>query len=134
MFISSATLASIAVILFLSILFSDRRHHKWDGRREKVDRFGDNRMNEIPRMIVVSYRAPPEDYGRLENEQEYSDGIKVTDSVPKGAQFRTRQLYRGPERHEESFYHLHTHLTTIPEDRSLGDLSTLCDEGYIFED
>ena len=134
MFISCATLASIAVILFISILFSDRRHHKWDGRREKVDRFDDKRMNEIPRMIVVSYRAPPEGYGRLETEQEYSEGISVTDNVPKATQFRTQKLQRGLERHEESDYHLHTHLTTIPEDRSLGDLSTLCDEGYIFED
>ncbi len=129
MFISCATLACIAVLLFLSILISDHRHQKWVGRTEKA-----NRVNPIPRMIVVSYRAPPEGYGRFTMEKECSEGISVTGNVPRATQFRERQLQRSLERYDESDYTLHSHLTTIPEDRSLGDLSTLCDEGYIFED
>jgi hypothetical protein len=134
MLMLSATLALISVVLLISILISDCRHQIWDGRTEKNDRFDDKRKNAIPRMIVVSYRAPPEGYGRLETEEPYLKGRSITDNVPKATQFRTQKLQRSFERHAESGYRLQTHLTTIPEDRSLGDLCTLCDEDCIFED
>lgn len=124
MIISSAVLGSIAVLLGLNIIFTSQSHKRhYVGADEAV-----------PGMIVVSRRAPPEAYGRLEDEEDPSKSVGLTDDVPKAILFRTRKQQRGFERLESERWRAHSHLMTIPEDRSLGDLGTLCDEDYIFED
>lgn len=133
MIISSATLAIIAVLMGMNILFTSYSHKRHYVDADEIERLDEKELSaEIPGMIVISHRAPSKAYGRLEDEEDPSNNSRLTDNVPI-VHFRARQQQRGFERLESERLQP-SHLTTIPEERSLGDLGTLCDEEYIFED
>lgn len=136
--LSCATMVSIAAIMMVmtglcSYYGHDRRYVEAD-EVERLDKGEEN--CGIPGTIVISHCSPPERYSRLDDEIDPSDNTSTKTSlasnVPPAIHFRAPPR-RGFERLESERVSGRC-LSPIPEDRSLGDLSTVCNEDYIFED
>jgi len=134
--IAGATLVSIAaVVMVMSALFAYYGHETRYVEADETERIDerDEKTSSIPGTIVVSKRAAlPESYSKLEDEGDPSEISPHSGKVPLKIHFRTQQQ-RGFMRLEQSD-RLSAYLKTIPEERSLGDISSLYHEDYIFED
>jgi len=100
---------------------------------ERLDNEEDK--SDVPGIILVSHSAAPGSYNKLDDEQYPSDTLNasvLTDNLPPTIHFRAPQQ-RGFVRLESELIPAAS-LTTIPEESSLGGISTLCQEDYIFED
>jgi hypothetical protein len=131
-------MVSIAtVVTVMNVLYSYYGHDRRYVKTRKAERLDNDDENcEIPGMIVISHCSPPERYSRLDDEIDPSDNVttqtSLTGNVPPAIHFRAPPR-RGFERLESERVSGHC-LSPIPEERSLGDLSTVYNEDYIFED
>ena len=115
------------VVSMFAVCCSPESHYAESKGTERLD---EEEICAVPRIIDVS--RSPEQYCRLDDEEDLSNIVTtiLTENVSQQRRFRSpRQL--GFERLESE--RNHTILTTIPEEISLGDISTLYSEECSFD-
>lgn len=134
MILSGTTLVSIVIIVaVMSLMISyhrtrKRTHYVDADEAELLESINDEEKKyEIPTTILISHRVAPECYDKLDDDDEYNHDAS-SNNAPTVIHFRTPNQLRGFVKLESE------RMAPIPEERSLGDLSTLCNEDYIFED